>query len=150
MRKLWIAGFVVFIGLAGWTKLADAELFSATGPVIAILAGELFVGEAKGHLGGSGTITVHAQANPDVACLGQFAYDANRTGSGQFQCNDGTAATFQFQRLSLLQGYGIGSSSRGSISFTYGLAADEAEPYLKLPLGKKLRHNGKNLELVDL
>lgn len=143
-------GFVVSIGLAGWTNPADAELFSVTRSVIAILAGDLFVGEAKGHRGGSGTITVRSQVNPDVTCIGQFAYDANRTGSGQIQCNDGTAATFQFQRLSLLQGYGIGSSSRGSISFTYGLAADEAEPYLKLPLGKKLKHNGKNLELVGL
>jgi hypothetical protein len=36
------------------------------------------------------------------------------------------------------------------ISFAYGLTAEEARPYLKLPAGKKLAYNGKELELVDL
>lgn len=108
------------------------------------------MGEAKGRLGGPGTVTVHSQANPAVTCFGQFAYGANRGGSGQIQCNDGTAGTFQFQRLSLLRGYGMGSCSRGAVTFTYGLTPDEAGAYLKLPLGKKLKHNGRNVELVDL
>jgi len=36
------------------------------------------------------------------------------------------------------------------MNFSYGLSADEAKPYLKLPKGKKLVHNGKELALVDL
>jgi hypothetical protein len=48
------------------------------------------------------------------------------------------------------RGHGVGSSSRGSMSFAYGLTAEEAGPYLKLPKGKKLTHNGTELELVDL
>ena len=40
--------------------------------------------------------------------------------------------------------------SKGSMSFTYGLSVDEARPYLKLPKGQKLVHNGKELELVEL
>jgi len=36
------------------------------------------------------------------------------------------------------------------MSFTYGLTADESRPYLKLPPGKKLEHNGKTLALVDI
>jgi hypothetical protein len=64
-------------------------------------------------------------------------------------CSDGTTATFHFQRLSVFRGHGAGSSSRGSMSFAYGLTAEEAEPYLKLPRGKKLGHNGTELALVD-
>ena len=36
------------------------------------------------------------------------------------------------------------------MSFAYGLNADEAGPYLKLPQGKKLAQNGTELKLVDL
>jgi hypothetical protein len=57
---------------------------------------------------------------------------------------------FHFQRLSVFRGHGVGSSSRGSMSFAYGLTAEEAGPYLKLPEGKNLAHNGTELELVDL
>jgi hypothetical protein len=49
------------------------------------------------------------------------------------------------------RGQGSGSFGKGgSMSFTYGLGADEARPYLKLPKGKKLAHSGKELQLVDL
>jgi hypothetical protein len=36
------------------------------------------------------------------------------------------------------------------MSFAYGLTAEEAGPYLKLPEGKKLTHSGTELKLVDL
>jgi hypothetical protein len=62
----------------------------------------------------------------------------------------GTTATFHFQRLSVFRGYGVGSLSRGSMSFAYGLTAEEAGSYLKLPEGKKLTHNGTELKLADL
>lgn len=106
-----LTGFAVFAGLAGWAGAAGAGLFSATGPVIAIIADDLFAGEAEGHLDGSGT--------------------------------------FQFQRLTILRGYGTGSVSRRSMSFTYGLSSVESEPYLTLPRGKALRLNGKDLLLLD-
>jgi hypothetical protein len=64
-------------------------------------------------------------------------------------CSDGTPMTFQFQRLSVLRGYGIGSGSRGAMSFTYGLTAEEARPYLTLPEGKKLSTNATELKLVS-
>jgi hypothetical protein len=48
------------------------------------------------------------------------------------------------------RGHGTGSSSRGSMSFAYGMDLAEARPYLKLPEGKGLAHNGLKLELVDL
>jgi len=150
MRKILIAVLAACIGLAGSVTLAGAGLFSATGMVIAILAGDLFVGEAEGHLSGAGTFAIQSQKNPDLTCLGQFTSSAVLGGSGQMHCSDGTTATFHFQRLSVLRGHGVGSSSRGSMSFAYGLTAEEAGSYLNLPKGKKLTHNGTELELVDL
>ena len=150
MRKMWITVLAAGIGLAGPATPACAGLFSATRAVIAILADDLFVGEAEGHLSGAGTLTITSQRNPAVSCLGQFTSTAERGGSGKMHCTDGTTATFHFQRLSMFRGYGAGSFSRGPMSFAYGLTAEEAGPYLKLPEGKKLTHNGSELELVNL
>jgi hypothetical protein len=150
MRKILVTAFVACIGLAGSATLAGAGLLSATGDVIAILAGDLFVGEAEGHLSGAGTLTIHSQKNRDLTCLGEFTSSAALGGAGQLHCSDGASATFHFQRLSVLRGYGAGSFSRGAMSFAYGLTAEEAAPYLKLPQGKKLTSNGAELALVDL
>lgn len=54
MRKILITVLAACIGLAGSATPAGAGLFSATGAVIEILADELFVGEAEGHLSGAG------------------------------------------------------------------------------------------------
>jgi len=54
MRKILTAG-IACIGLAGSATLAGAGLLSAKGKVIAILASEVFVGEAEGHLSGAAT-----------------------------------------------------------------------------------------------
>jgi len=150
MRKILIKVFAVCIGLAGSTTLASAGLFSATRTVIAILADDLFVGEAEGHLNGAGTLVIRSQKNPALTCLGQFTSSAALGGSGQLYCSDGATATFYFKRLSVFRGYGAGSFSRGAMSFAYGFTAEEAGPYLKLPEGKKLAHNGTEINLVDL
>jgi len=149
MCKILIAVLAACIGLGG-SATAGAELFSATGKVIAILADELFVGAAQGHLSGAGTLAIHSQKNPRLTCLGEFTSSAEMGGSGQMRCSDGATATFHFQRLSVFRGYGVGSFSRGSMSFAYGFTAEEAGPYLKLPEGKKLTHSGTELQLVDL
>jgi len=150
VRKLLTTVLAACLGLAGSATPAGAGLFSATGMVIAILAGDLFVGEAEGHLSGAGTLAIRSQKEPNLTCLGQFTSSAALGGRGQMQCSDGATATFQFRRLTLFRGYGVGSFSRGSMSFAYGLTADEAAPYLKLPMGKKLRRSGMELTLVDL
>lgn len=124
-------------------------MLSATGAVIAIMAGNLFVGEAEGHLNGSGTLAIHSQKNPSLTCKGEFTSSAELGGKGQLRCSDGTTSTFKFQRLTLRRGHGTGNFGRGSMSFSYGLTAEEARPYLKLPKGKKLRQTGTTLELVD-
>ena len=150
MYKTLLACLAASFGFAESTNAAAAELFSKTGPVIAIMANELFLGEAEGHLSGAGTIAIHSQRNPDVACVGQFTSSAVIGGSGQMLCSNGTTGTYRFKRLSLVKGYGVGSYHQHSMSFTYGLTADESRPYLKLPAGKKLEHNGKTLVLADI
>jgi hypothetical protein len=132
------------------TTSAAADMFSATRPVIAILASELFVGEAEGHLNGAGTLTIRSQKDPGLACVGQFTSSPELGGSGELRCNDQTSATFIFQRLSVFRGHGAGRFSRGPMSFAYGLTVEEARPYLKLPDGKRLAHNGTELQLIDL
>jgi hypothetical protein len=150
MRKILITVLAASLGLSGSATPAGAGLFSATGMVIAILANDLFLGEAEGHLSGAGTLAIHSQKNPDLTCRGEFTSSAALGGSGQMQCSDGATAAFHFQRLSVLRGYGVGTFSRGAMSFAYGLTAAEAGPYLKLPEGKKLTDNGFELKLVDL
>lgn len=150
MGKLLTIVVAACIGLAGSVTQAHAGLFSATREVIALLADELFVGEAEGHLDGSGTLAIHSQTNPALSCRGQFTSSAELGGSGTFLCSDGATATFHFRRLGLFRGFGAGNFSRGRLSFAYGFAAEEAAPYLILPLGKKLAPNGLVLKLVDI
>lgn len=144
-----LTAVAVFAGLAGWAGAAGAGLFSATGPVIAIIADELFVGEAEGHLDGSGTFQIQSRTRPGINCRGQFTHTAEFGNAGSMQCSDGATGTFQFQRLTILRGYGTGSVNRRAMSFTYGLSSVESEPYLALPRGKALRLRGKDLLLVD-
>jgi phospholipid transport system substrate-binding protein len=152
MRKTLVTGLATLGAIAGWAIPASAGLFATTGPVIAIVAGELFLGEAKRNLDRSGTFGIQSRAKPELTCRGQYTKDAGSGGTGNMLCSDGTAGTFQFQfqSLSLMSGYGTGNSSRGSISFTYGLSANESEPYLKLPPGKALRPGGNDLVLMKL
>ena len=136
--------------LASLSTPAGAGPISATGEVIAILAGDLFVGTAEGRLNGAGTLSVRSKADPALTCLGQFTSSALLGGSGRLQCSDGATATFHFQRLSIFRGHGAGDTSRGSMSFAYGMSAEEAGRYLKLPIGKKLTGSGTALALIDL
>src|SRR5687768_5707838 len=145
MTKALISILAACIGLAVSAMPAAAGPFSATRPVIAIVAGELFVGEAEGHLNGAGTFAIHSQKDPAIKCVGQFTSSAELGGSGGIQCSDGVVATFHFQRAGIFRGHGSGSFPRGSMSFAYGYSASEAGPYLKLPESKKLRLDGTKL-----
>jgi len=136
------------IAVAGWTLGAHAGPFTSTGPLIAILGGELLDGEVTAHLAGWGTIALRSRSNPALTCAGEFSATDALGDVGQLRCSDGASATFEFERLSLRRGYGTGKSSRGALSFTYGLSAEESAPYLKLPPGKALSQDGSNLQLV--
>jgi hypothetical protein len=146
MRKLLIVVFAVW-AFSGWAGLARAQLFSSTGPVIAILEGELLVGEATGHLGGWGTIALRSNSKPGFTCIGEFSTADALGDSGRLRCGDGVTITFHFQRLSMLRGFGVGDAGN-TLSFTYGLTAAESVRYLQLPLGKELVGEGRSLELA--
>ena len=150
MYKTLIMGLAAALALAEWTGVTAAELFSKTGPVIAIMGNELFLGEAEGHLSGAGTIAIHSQRNPGLTCVGRFTSSAELGGLGQMQCSDGTTGTYRFKRLSMEKGYGTGILGKRTMSFTYGLTVEESKPYVKVPPGKKLEYDGKTLALVDL
>jgi hypothetical protein len=139
--------FVLCIALAGWAGVADAGPFSLTAPVIAILDGELLVGEVTAHLAGWGTIALHSRSKAGLTCAGEYSATEALGDAGQLRCSDGASATFQFQRLSLRRGYGAGISG-SALSFTYGLTAEESADYLKLPAGQELRQDGNSLQLV--
>lgn len=145
-----IAALAAWFGPVGAPAQAADGLLAATGRVIAILHGELFVGKAEGHLDGAGTLSIHSQKNPSLTCLGEFVSSAALGGSGRLLCSDGAIATFSFKRVSIFRGFGSGNSSRGSLSFAYGYSAEQAVPYLQVPEGKKLTQNGTELALVDL
>jgi hypothetical protein len=137
------------MGLGGAIAPAHAGLFSATRAVIAIMDNELFIGEAEGHLDGTGTIAIRSQRDPALACHGAFTSNAERGGSGTLACSDGSTATFRFQRLGIYRGHGTGVTSRGAMSFVYGLSAEEGSPHLQLPGGKKFSAVGTELTLVN-
>jgi hypothetical protein len=147
--KRLLAVFAACVGFSGSAPVANAGLFSATGTVIAVAAHDVYVGEAEGHLDGSGTLAIRSQENPGLTCTGQFTSNAAQGGSGQLHCSDGATGAFQFKRLSVYRGYGVATLSRGEMSFAYGFTPEEAVPYLKIPEGKTLAHNGTVLALVD-
>lgn len=150
LRRTLLAAIAGCLGLAGVAAPGHAGVFSATRPVIAILDGELFVGEAEGYLNGAGTIAIHSQKNPALTCRGDFTSSAELGGSGTLRCSDGGSASFRFKRLSVYRGHGAGTTSRGSMSFAYGLSAEESAPYLELPGGKKFGDYSTKLVLVDM
>ena len=147
--KIPIAALILCLALGGASAPAGAGLFSAKGAVIAIVNGELFLGEAEGHLDGAGTLAIHSQRKPSLTCAGEFTSSAELGGKGKLRCSDGSSATFQFKRLDLRRGHGAGTFTRGPMTFAYGLAAEDAAPYLALPKGKALANDGTGLALVS-
>jgi Protein of unknown function (DUF3562) len=145
-RKLQASALALCLALGGWPGVADAGPLSSTGPVIAVVNGELLVGEVTAHLAGWGTIALRSPSNPGLTCIGEFSATEALGDAGQLRCSNGANAAFQFQRLSLRRGYGAGTSG-SALSFTYGLTAEESAPYLKLPYGKALSDDGGNLAL---
>jgi hypothetical protein len=143
-------GLAVAVGFAGWVGGVDAGLLSAKRPVIAILGAALYVGTAEGHLSGAGTLAIRSRVDPSVTCTGEFTSTAEAGGAGELRCSDGATAKFRFERLTVFSGHGAGSFGKGSMTFTYGLTADESKPYLKLLPGRTLKQDGDDLALVNV
>lgn len=149
LSKTAIVALTGCLALASSVGAPRAGLLSRTGDVIAIMAEELFVGQAEGHFGGAGTLAIHAQQNPALTCTGEFTSSKELGGKGQLRCSDGAGATFRFDRLSMTRGHGNGTFTRGPMSFTYGLSVEDSRPYLQLPAGKRLAYDGATLKLVS-
>ena len=151
-NPLYSIALVTTIFMSGCANESGARmgLFSATGPVIAILADDLFLGEVTGYMDRTGTIEIKSAVNESVQCIGEFRYTGSKTGIARVRCNDGTEASIDFTSLTALSGYGFGKTSRGPASFTYGLTPEQSSRYLKLPEGKKLSPSGKGTILVDI
>jgi hypothetical protein len=151
MKVLLLSLLSVSAVLQGCANSSGARmgLFSATAPVHAILADDVFRGQAVGYASGSGTIRMWSVLREDVSCVGEFEYSGMKSGSGQVRCNDGVTALFNFHALSTLSGYGFGNSNAGPFSFTFGLTAEQSVPYLKVPERKKLERDGETLKLAE-
>jgi hypothetical protein len=139
------------LALGGCANQAGAKmgLFTTTMPVVAMVAGELYTGQAISYIDGTGTMKLKSSTTPARECTGDFRYESERLGVGDIECSGGTSATFQFRALSTLTGYGFGRARQGEVSFAYGMTAEQAEPYLRLPSGKKLRKVDTALSLTD-
>lgn len=131
---------------------ASMGLTSATAPVIAMLKDDLFVGTTVGYMDRTGTIDITSTLDSTIRCIGSFHYTGSNNGKGEMQCNDGVKAVFTFNQLTMLSGFGYGSSDRGVVGFTYGLTPDEATQYLKFPKGKTIRRTLPNqkIQLTDI
>jgi hypothetical protein len=147
---LCIAAFTALaLGACANQSGAKMGLLTTTAPVLAIVAGDLYTGESVSYIDGTGTISLKSSAIPERECSGIFRYESNQIGVGDMDCNGGARAAFQFRALSTLTGYGFGRAGAGEVSFAYGMTPEQAEPYLRLPSGKKLGTKGSALVLSD-
>jgi len=128
---------------------AKMGLFSATAPVFAILTDDLYTGTAIGYMDRTGSIELTSSLDSASKCVGEFHYTGSKTGVATVSCNDGNLAKLQFNALGPLSGYGVGRSTRGPASFTFGLTLEQASKYLTIPNGKRLikKSNQPKLEV---
>lgn len=129
--------FYVWLVLSSCTNEAGSKMgiFTATTPVLATIKGDIFIGTTVGDISGAGKIEIESAINPDIKCIGEFRYTSlySMVGVGTLTCSDGNLATFNFNALDSLSGHGYGSSSRGPVTFTYGLTPKESAKYLQKP-----------------
>jgi hypothetical protein len=139
------------LALGGCANQAGAKmgLLTTTMPVVAMVAGDLYTGQSVSYIDGTGVFKLKSSSAPERECTGDFHYESERLGIGEIECSGGTRATFQFRALSTLTGYGFGRTRQGEVTFAYGMTAEQSEPYLRLPSGKKLRRVDTALSLTD-
>jgi hypothetical protein len=144
-------GVALTLAVAGCANQSGAQmgLLTTTMPVLAVIGGELYQGQSVGYIDGTGTITLKSSAHPEQECTGGFRYQNESLGVGDLHCSKGTETTFRFRALSTLTGYGFGRARDGEVTFAYGMTPEQAEPYLRLPSGKKLRRKDSAVSLVD-
>jgi hypothetical protein len=140
---------VLLAGLAPGTAAAFS-LFSVREPVYAVVGSVLLVGEAIGHWDRAGTLAVHSTQDETLRCAGTFRYTGLKKGVAGIHCTDGSDVDLEFEGLGPLSGFGQGSTPRGTVWFTFGLAPEAAAPYLHLPAGKRIALTAQGAALVEL
>ena len=150
MSRFLILPLIIFTYSCSNESGAKMGLFTATAPVLAILQDDLFSGSTTGYPDRTGDINVTSVIDPNISCIGEFYYTGTRTGKATLTCNDGHVAEMQFNSITNLSGYGYGTSTRGPVSFTYGLTSKQSQEYLKLPKGKKISSDENDPQLIDL
>ncbi|SVC12804.1 uncharacterized protein METZ01_LOCUS265658 [marine metagenome] len=152
MKYFYLLILPILLLISACTNESGARmgLFTATAPVYAILHDDLFTGETVGYLDRSGTIDIQSAIDPEIKCVGEFHYTGTKTGVASLLCNDGAEAEIKFNALTNLSGYGYGKSTRGPVSFTYGLTVEKSQQYLKLPEGKKIDTSNEQPRLIEL
>jgi hypothetical protein len=100
---------------------ADMGLFSVKLPVIAILHGDLFVGNAVAYLSRKGTIDLRSVLDANGKCFGSFRFTDAKTGVADMQCNDGSAARLSFSALGAFSEFYFWAST-GSCSVAFDIA----------------------------
>ncbi len=131
-------------------EAAAFNLFAIREPVYATVDGVLLAGEAVGHWDRTGTLTVHSTVDDTLHCDGTFHYTSLKAGVAQITCTDGSAADLAFDALGAVSGRGQGATSRGLVSFTFGLSLQDATPYLNLPKGKRIVVTAQGPQLQDI
>src|SRR3954467_13588589 len=151
MRYSLFCAAVATLALSACANQSGAQmgLFTTNTPVVAIVAGDVYTGHSVCYLDGTGVITLRSSAKPEQQCSGDFRYESGQLGVGDMRCTGGESTTFQFRALSTMTGYGFGRTRAGDMSFAYGMTPEQAEPYLRLPSGKKLASKDSALRLTD-
>jgi hypothetical protein len=149
MLRIFVASivFAVSVGREANAEEQHMRLFTVTLPVIAILNGNLYMGEALAHIDRTGTIALRSVVDTKDRCVGSFRFTSLKTGLADMRCDDGVEAQLSFNALGVFSGYGYGSTLRGPASFTFGLSPEEAAVHLTVPQGKKLVQGTEGLRL---
>jgi len=150
--RIFVAS-IVFATSAACEVIAEEVpmgLFTVTLPVIAILNGNLYIGDAVAHVNRTGTITLRSVLDPKDRCVGSFRFTNLKTGLADMRCDDGVEAQLSFNAVSVFSGYGYGSTPKGPASFTFGLGPEAAAVRLTVPRGKKLVQTNDGLRLESI
>ena len=113
--------FVATLGLLAGACSVTLDIYGIVGD------SEAYTGTTTG-MAESGSMSISNAKG--IQCIG------NRVGSisgghGLLNCSDGVRAQIQYTTLSMMSGYGFGTTSDGrSIRFTYGLSREEGAKYL--------------------
>ena len=134
---------VAFTGatLAGCATVAEetTRLFSSNTPAIAVVDGRVLWGVANFTSAREATVQLQNAEIPRLACSGTLRYTATSSGSVSISCTNGHSLTSTFQALSALSGAGSNLVASPGFAFTYGLTADKAAGYLRLPAERLVR-----------